>query len=472
MMHPSTQNFKDNAKNALQDKELQKSLGVLQTFQNSRRQAIDRLPEFKALCDQAEQIKNHTLDHLDYYLEQFETRVFEKGGHVHWAKDSNQANQQVLELCHKYGVDYIVKGKSMVTEEIGLIPFLYQHHIQAVETDLGEYIIQLRNESPSHIIVPAMHLRHHDVAETFRVAHSQLPSDRVLDHPSKLVHEARMVMRTRFQQAQLGITGSNFMIAETGATVTVTNEGNADLSQILPPVHVVITGIEKIVPTMEDAFAILRVLSRSATGQDFSAYTTFSNGPRRKGELDGPEHFHVILVDNGRSQLLGTEFQEVLRCIRCGACMNHCPVYESIGGHAYGWVYPGPIGSVVTPALLGIKDTRHLPNASTFCGRCESVCPVKIPLPKLMRHWRQREYEQKHSPLVSRLALNVWGWIARYPFFYHIVNQVAAKFLHLLGRKKGSFRYLLSAGSWTSVRDLAVPEGSTFQQKYNKIRSS
>lgn len=469
-MHPSTHTFKENAKNALKDERLQKSLGVVQNFQNSRRQAIERLPEFSDLCTQAEQIKNHTIQHLDYYLEQFETRVLEQGGHVHWTQDSQQANQQVLELCQKYGVDYIVKGKSMVTEEIGLIPYLEQHNIQVIETDLGEYILQLRHESPSHIIVPSMHLRHSDVAETFRTAHTQFPTDRVLDHPNKMVKEARQVMRERFQRAQLGITGSNFMIAETGAIVMVTNEGNADLSQTLPRIHVVVTGIEKIVPTVEDAFALLRVLARSATGQDFSAYTTFAHGPRRQGDRDGPEFFHVILVDNGRSKLVGTEFQEVLRCIRCGACMNHCPVYGSIGGHAYGWVYPGPIGAVVTPALLGIEHTGHLPNASTLCGRCESVCPVRIPLPKLMRHWRQKEYKQKHSPFVSRLALNLWGWVARYPFLYHIGNQVAARLLYTLGRKKGSFQNVPLAEGWTSVRDLAVPEGSTFQQQYNKVR--
>src|SRR5256886_13563254 len=229
-------------------------------------------------------------------------------------------------------------------------------------------------------------------AAAFRAAHTELDPDRSLIDPRALCDEARTILRPRFLAADVGITGANFIIAETGSSIIVTNEGNGDLTQILPRIHIVVTGIEKIVPTFEDAATLLRLLARSATGQEFSSYTTISTGPRRAGDLDGPDQYHVVLLDNGRSAMLGTEFQDMLRCIRCSACINHCPVYAAVGGHAYGWAYPGPMGSVLTPHLVGVAAAGNLPNASTLCGRCETVSPLKIPLPKMMRHWREREY--------------------------------------------------------------------------------
>ncbi len=270
----------------------------------------------------------------------------------------------------------------MISEEIDLNHHLEPTASQPVETDLGEYLIQIRNERPSHIIAPAVHLTRDQVEADFRKAHTHLDPNRDLTEIPALVEEARTVLRQKYFEADAGVTGANFLIAETGTSIIVTNEGNGDLTQTLPKVHIVIASIEKIVPTLEDAATILRVLARSATGQDFSNYTTLSTGPRRDGDPDGPEEYHVVILDNGRSNVLGTEFQDMLRCIRCGACLNHCPVYNAVGGHAYGWVYPGPIGSVVTPALVGIENAKHLPNASTFCGRCEEVCPMRIPLPK------------------------------------------------------------------------------------------
>jgi L-lactate dehydrogenase complex protein LldF len=231
-------------------------------------------------------------------------------------------------------------------------------------------------------------------------------------------------------------------------------------------VHIVLASIEKMVPTIEDCTSLLRVLARSATGQDFSVYTTFSTGARRPGDLDGPDEYHVVLVDNGRSAMLGTEFQEMLRCIRCAACMNHCPVYGVVGGHAYGWVYPGPMGSVLTPSLIGVAQAGHLPNASTFCGKCESVCPVKIPLPKLMRHWREREFERHLTPPVVRTNLALWGFFARRPALYRLATRAAAWTLGLLGRKRGRFHKLPFASGWTAGRDLPAPEGDTFFARY------
>jgi L-lactate dehydrogenase complex protein LldF len=278
------------------------------------------------------------------------------------------------------------------------------------------------------------------------------------------------VLRDRFLSADVGITGANFLVAETGTSIIVTNEGNGDLTQILPKTHIVLTSIEKLVPTLEDVSQILRVLARSATGQDMSVYTTFSTGPRRPRDVDGPENYHVVILDNGRSAMLGTSFEEMLRCIRCGACMNHCPVYHAVGGHAYGWVYPGPMGAVLTPTLIGVDKAGHLPNASTFCGRCESVCPVRIPLPKLMRHWREREFERHLTPAIVRSGLRFWGFFAKRPALYGPATRLAVGALALLGRDRGRFRWLPLAGGWTKHRDLPAPQGETFQARFARER--
>jgi L-lactate dehydrogenase complex protein LldF len=463
-MEATTRQFKDNAHDAMQNPSLREALSKLTTgFPERRRQAAEKLPEFDQLRDAARDIKNHTLAHLDVYLEAFEAKVTENGGQVHWARDAAEARDIVLGICQRLEARTVTKGKSMISEEIALNDHLERNGITPVETDLGEYIIQLRHEPPSHLIAPAIHLTKNDVANTFRAAHRDLDPTRPLVEPRKLLEEARGQLRSRFLAADVGITGANFLIAETGSSVIVTNEGNGDLTQTLTKAHIVLASLEKVVPTLEDVSTILRVLARSATGQEFSVYTTVSTGPRRAEDPDGPGEYHVVLLDNGRSELIGTEHQEVLRCIRCGACMNHCPVYGSIGGHAYGWVYPGPIGSVLTPALLGIKDAAHLPNASTFCGRCESVCPMRIPLPKLMRHWREREFERSRSPSVARWGLAFWGFFARRPALYHLATRWAMALLGRIGKGRGRFANLPLAGGWTATRDMPAPAGKTFQ---------
>jgi L-lactate dehydrogenase complex protein LldF len=309
-----------------------------------------------------------------------------------------------------------------------------------------------------------VHLSRDQVEADFRRVHRELPEDRNLTEPESLVAEARSILRQKYLDANVGITGANFLIAETGSSIIVTNEGNGDLTQSLPKVHIVIASLEKVVPTLEDATAILRVLARSATGQEFTSYTTFSTGPTRAEDLDGPEEYHVILLDNGRSKMLGTEFQEMLRCIRCGACMNHCPVYHSVGGHSYGWVYPGPMGAVLTPSLIGVEESGHLPNASTFCGRCESVCPMRIPLPKMMRHWREREFEKHLSPATVRQGLSFWRFFATRPALYQFATGMAARVLRAMAGSKGRLSRLPLAGGWTKYRDFPAPEGKTFQQ--------
>ena len=328
----------------------------------------------------------------------------------------------------------------------------------------------LRHELPSHIIAPAFHLNMEDWEAAFRKAHTDLPPDRTFNERRDVLVEARTKLRSSFLAADVGITGANFLIAETGSSVIVTNEGNGDLTQTLPRVHIVLASIEKCVPTLEDCTSLLRVLARSATGQDFSVYTTFSTGARRAGDLDGPEEYHVVLIDNGRSAMMGTDFQEMLRCIRCAACMNHCPVYGAVGGHAYGWVYPGPMGAVLTPGLIGVEKAGHLPNASTFCGKCESVCPVRIPLPKLMRHWREREFERHLSPSAARYGLGVWGFFARRPALYRLATRAAAVSLGLFGRGKGRFGRMPLASGWTGGRDLPAPEGDTFFARYARAQ--
>jgi L-lactate dehydrogenase complex protein LldF len=456
--------FKSNIAKALENATLQTALGMAKTgFPAKRLAAIDRLPEFEALREEGQRIKNHTLEHLDFYLETFEQKVIERGGKVHWCRTPAEAREAILAICRTVDAKTVTKGKSMIAEEIALNDFLEAHEIEPIETDLGEYIIQLRHEPPSHIIAPAIHLLKGQVEESFRAAHTHLDPARNLDEAQTLTDEARKVLRPKFLAADVGITGANFLIAETGSTIIVTNEGNGDLTQTLPKIHIVLASLEKVVPTLEDVSTILRLLARSATGQEFSVYTTVSTGPRRPDDLDGPEQFHVVLLDNGRSAMLGTEFQDMLRCIRCSACLNHCPVYGAVGGHAYGWVYPGPMGSVLTPQLIGVKEAGHLPNASTFCGRCESVCPMKIPLPKMMRHWREREFAEKLSPAAFRSGLGLWAFIARRPELYHRLGALGMRVLAAFGRHRGRFRALPLAAGWTAVRDMPAPQGRSFQ---------
>jgi len=466
-MHPTSLAFKDNAHHALADRQLQEALGHVKTgFIDKRVAVVNKLPEFDALRDQAVGIKNHVLANLDHYLETFERNVQARGGQVHWCRTPAEARDTVLAICKRLGARTATKGKSMIAEEIALNDHLAANGVEPIETDLGEYIIQLRNEPPSHIIAPAIHLTRGQIADTFREAHADLDPQRSLEEPRTLVDEARRVLRERFLAADVGITGANYLVAETGSSIIVTNEGNGDLTQLIPKAHIALASIEKIVPTLEDAATILRLLARSATGQEMSVYTTLSTGPRRKDDPDGPGEYHVVIIDNGRSALIGTEFQEILRCIRCGACMNHCPVYQAVGGHAYGWVYPGPMGAVLTPSLIGIDQARHLPNASTFCGRCESVCPMRIPLPKLMRHYRDQAFERKLMPATQRWGLAAWAFVARRPRLYHALTGLAARALALLGRRQGSFYNLPLAGGWTATREMPAPQGPSFHAQW------
>jgi L-lactate dehydrogenase complex protein LldF len=463
--------FVESAREALRDKQLRKALdGLPGGLVARRREARRNLPEFEALRTVGREIKNHTLDNLDFYLDAFTRKATAAGGIVHFAPTGAEAREIIYGICRISLAKSVIKSKSMVAEEISLNQHLEEKGLEVVETDLGEYLVQIRDEAPSHIIAPAIHLTEEQVEQDFRRHHKHLPADRVLDEPAKMVAEARAVLREKFLSADVGITGANFLIAETGSAVVVTNEGNADLTHTLPRVHIVIASIEKLVPTLEDAFAMLRLLARSATGQEMTAYTTLITGSKRKGDLDGPDVCHYVILDNGRSELLGSQLRDVLRCIRCGACMNHCPVYSAIGGHAYGSVYPGPIGAVLTPHLAGVKAARHLPNASSFCGACAEVCPVKIPLPDLMRVWRERDFEAGAFPLSQRIGLRTWAWLAKRPRIYHMTARFLSAILGAWGRRRGSLRILPFGRGWTKYRAFPAPQGRTFQQLWTETR--
>jgi len=464
--------FKNLSSKALQDKSLGEALDTVATVMPLiRSKALAQLDDFAAARERAREVRDEALNRLDYYLQQFEQNVQAMGGHVHWARDDQEACAIVAQLCEEVDAQLVTKSKSMVTEEIELAAALQKRGMEVVETDLGEYIIQLRGDKPSHILAPALHVTIPQVIDSFN-EHHKIERDRPLEDTDQLLAEARAVMREKFLNADVGITGANFLIAETGGVVVVTNEGNADLTASLPDTHIVVTGIEKVVPTLDDAGLMLRLLARSAIGQRLSNYTSFFHGPRRENDASGSGAFHVVLVDNGRSDMLGSELQDMLRCIRCSACINHCPVYTAIGGHAYGSVYPGPMGAVLTPGLADLDSARHLPNASTFCGRCEEVCPVAIPIPKLLRYWRKQEFSRHLRPRAERYGLGLWAWLNRRPVLYRMVQRMAVKLLRSISTSGSDGRWIRNlpgAGAgWTKHRDLVAPAAQSFQVQWRK----
>ncbi|HEX4861772.1 MAG TPA: lactate utilization protein B [Rhizomicrobium sp.] len=431
-MSADPRDFVQASHEALADPLLKSALGRLKThFALKRQEAAERYGDFEGLREAGRAIRDHALANLDTLLETFERAVMARGGHVHWARDAGEARAVILSILREASARTVTKGKSMVSEEIALNPFLEENGLVPVETDLGEYIIQLRKEPPSHIIAPAFHLHKEQVETTFRAAHTTLDPNRALDERQALVAEARAMLRDAFESADAGITGANFLSAADGAAVIVTNEGNGDLTRLLPKTHIVLTGIEKVVADLNDVAVLLRLLTRSATGQEISSYVSIMAGPTGEREDSA---FHVVLLDNGRSKLLGTEAEDVLRCIRCAACLNHCPIYGAVGGHAYGATYPGPIGAALNPGMMGIAAAHHHPNASTFCGRCAEVCPVKIPLPKIMRHWRAREYADGLAPRPIVWGLGFWAFAAKRPALYRFLTALAKPFVRMAFR--------------------------------------
>jgi L-lactate dehydrogenase complex protein LldF len=464
--------FHDLSKRALGDAKLSDALREVEVVMPVIRAAALEQLDFPAARERAAAIRDEALGHLGEYLQQFETNVTELGGHVHWASDDAEACEIVAGLCAAVDAKLVTKSKSMVTEEIELCAALEARGLEVVETDLGEYIIQLRGDKPSHILAPALHVTLEQVIESFN-EHHQVERDRPLEDADQLLADARAILRDKFLQADVGITGANFLVAETGGVVIVTNEGNADLTASLPDTHIVVTGIEKVVPTMDDAGLLLRLLARSAIGQRLSNYTSFIHGPRRPDDQAGPHNFHVVLVDNGRSDMLGNELQPMLRCIRCSACINHCPVYTAIGGHAYGSVYPGPMGSVLSPGLADLDSARHMPDASTFCGRCEEVCPVAIPLPQLLRYWRGQEFSRHIRGFSERFGLRVWAWLNGRPGCYRLTQRVVALYMNLRADRHGWISSLPFIGrGWTLHKDMPAPAQRSFQTQWSRRKQA
>ena len=379
-------------------------------FVGGRAARVAELPQFEELRQIGSDIRLHTIENLDYYLSRLETAVQAAGGHVHWAATAEDARQIVLTIAKEHNVKLAVKSKSMATEEIELNHALQAAGIEALETDLGEYIIQLAGTGPSHIIVPAVHLKKEEIAALFsEKLHINAPAD-----PVELTRIAREILREKFLSAEMGISGANFLVAETGTLVMVTNEGNGRMCSTMPDLHVAVVGIDKVIPDWESLTVFLKLLARSATGQKLSTYTQFISGPRRSDDEFGPKEFHLVLLDNGRSEILKDPVgREVFKCIRCGACANVCPVYKNVGGFAYGWFISGPIGAIFAPQMLGTPAARELPYASTLCGACAEVCPVKIPIPTILRHLRRRVAQgDEFSPAAMPAAISAISGLA------------------------------------------------------------
>ena len=457
--------FKQRASQALADERLQSTLkrfgGGFAEKRAAARTAYG-VEAFEELRAASAAIRDRALEHLDGWLLRFEAEAARRGTVVLWAEDAGEACRHVIDICTRHGLKKAIKSKSMLSEEAGLNEVLAAAGVQPVETDLGEYILQLAHEPPSHIIAPAIHKDLAQVSELFEKHHGRPRSDDI----AQLTREAREMLRPHFLSADLGISGANFLVAESGSVAIVTNEGNGRMVTTLPRVHVAITGIEKVIPTLEDLSTLNRILPRSATGQEIENYFSILTGPRGEGDADGPQHMYVILVDNGRTRLVGGELQEMLRCIRCGACMNHCPVFQTVGGHAYGWVYPGPMGSVLTPVYNGLENALDLPQAATLCGACEVACPVMIPLPELLRKLREQQVERKLRPWAERAGLRVWAALAMRPWFYALATRIAARVLYWMGGRRGAISRLPFDPGWTQGRDFPAPEGKTFRELY------
>ena len=414
--------------------------------------------DFNFLKIEAKKIKRESISHLNDLLSQFEDNAQKNNCTVFYAESPEKANAYILEVARKHNVKKIVKSKSMVTEEIQLVPFLEKYGIDTVETDLGEYIIQLAGETPSHITAPAIHKSRAEIAQ---LLHEKIGID-LNDDPTYLTGEARKALREKFLSAEMGISGANFLVAENGTSVVVENEGNARLSTSAVKVHVIVTGIEKVIPKFSDLRIFMRLLGRSATGQKLTSYVSLIRGPRRDKEKDGPEEVHIVLLDNGRSRLLGTDHQEVLHCIRCGACLNVCPVYRTIGGHAYGSVYPGPIGSLVTPLFFGPENAPDLPFASSLCGNCTEVCPVGINIHHQLLAMRHEIKAETKGGLEKFIFRNFRKTMLR-PQRYSLFSKLARVF-----SSTPIARTVLKG--WTDYRDLPRLPARSFREIYKAER--
>ena len=472
MAEVATREFVPASQAAVRDEQLRQALRRAGSgFDGTRREAIAEVTEavWEGWRQQARSIKEHTIAHLDYYLAMLERNVRAAGGQVHFARDAAQANAIVSEIARQQGVRTVTKSKSMVSEELGLNHVLEEQGVDVFETDLGEYIIQLAEETPSHLVAPALHKTRGQVAQLF-AEQLGVPYSEDIEEMARI---ARVALRQKFLEADMGISGANFLVAETGSLVIITNEGNGRLCTSAPRIHVGLAGMEKVIPSLQDLAVFLRLLPRSATGQRITSYMSMVTGPRRADDEDGPEEFHLVIVDNGRSRLLrDPALRESLYCIRCGACLNVCPIYQRVGGHAYGWVYPGPIGSIVTPGLVGVAQAKDLPNASTLCGACRDACPVQINIPRMLLHLRHQQAEssdtnQRTVSDTDKALAQGFATVMSSPWLLRLGRLVGRALSAPLARS-GKIRQtrLPLVSRWTRARDLPVPAERSFRDRW------
>ncbi len=460
--------FMADAHEASADKRLQAAMDNSVTKRDmGRKTTLAELPDADALRELAGQIKRHTLDHLDYYLELLETNVKKQGGQVHFAADSQQANALIVEIAKRTGSKLVVKSKSMVSEETELNEALTEAGIEPLETDLGEFILQVDHDHPTHLVMPVVHKNAADIGHIFE---RYFKTD-FTDNAQTLAEMARVHLRNRFNEADLGVSGVNFAVAETGSIVVCCNEGNGRMCVSRPRIHVALMGMEKLIPALDDLPVFLKLLARSASGQSLTQYSSIVSGARRLGEVDGPEEFHLIIMDNGRSRILAGEYRDTLRCIRCGACLNSCPIYRKVGGRTYGSVYPGPIGALLTPLFNGLEQHKHLPHASSLCGACFEACPVKIDIPKFLIMLRGDQVKAHITPWAERAIFKLWTVGLRYGWTYRL-SQIAQRIgMRLLKDKQGWIKNLPPPVSgWTKQRDFPAPAKEDFRKVYKRYR--
>ncbi|OEH86896.1 iron-sulfur cluster-binding protein [Desulfuribacillus stibiiarsenatis] len=459
--------FHDRVSEALQDDFLRGAVKrATNRLRTGRVNQLKTLVDFQEWRERAQAIRSHTILHLDQYLETFTNKVEENGGNVHWALTAEEAVAHIHRICKDKSAKSVVKSKSMVSEELHLNHHLEKDDIEVVETDLGEYIIQLANQTPSHIIVPAIHHTRESVSDLF----SEVAGERLPAETPALTAFARKVLRQKFLDAEVGITGCNFAIAETGSVVLFTNEGNGRMVNSLPDTQIVIMGMERILPSFIELDTMLNLLPRSATGQKITTYVSVLNGPRKQNEADGAKELHVVIVDNGRSRILGSKYQEVLNCIRCGSCLNVCPVYRQIGGHAYGWVYPGPIGAVITPLLDGLEKWGELPYASSLCAACWDACPVKIPLHEKLLELRKDKVKYSGNA-AEKMAFGMYARAFSSQTQYALLKKVGRK-AQIPWVRDGKIRGGLPApiSEWTKTRDFPALAKKSFHERWRELK--
>ncbi|EMO6567330.1 LutB/LldF family L-lactate oxidation iron-sulfur protein [Proteus mirabilis] len=457
--------FKTLIDRQVHDQIMQKAVANAQeTIGRNRQKMVDELGHWEDWRDRAAQIRDHVLANLDAYLYQLSEKIEQHGGHVFFAQTKEEASQYILNIAKEKKAKKIVKAKSMVTEEIGLNPVLENAGINVIETDLAEFILQQAKDAPSHVVVPAIHKNRAQIRQIF---HDKLGYNGS-DTPEEMTRFVRQNIRDDFFTADIGITGCNFAVAETGSVCLVTNEGNARLSTTLPKTHIAVMGMERIAPTFKEVDILITMLARSAVGLRLTGYNTWLTGPKENDNVDGPEDFHLVIVDNGRSKIIGSEFKDILRCIRCGACMNTCPAYRHIGGQGYDSIYPGPVGAVLTPLLGGYKDFKNLPYVCSLCTACDSVCPVKIPLSNLIKKHREVMVEQGITPTTERNITRVFNYVNRHPMLWKVGMNMGAHATKWFIKEGKAPLNIGAIKAWTEARNLPEGDGESFRSWFKK----